>query len=258
MNKVLTNITGGYPRVIDYLGFMDESIREAFQGILSCYGLDDDESFIISGVEPEDMGAQWAWNDGYISINGEVLKVDAGTCPIGTPVTGNVYGWEIVETYDTSGNFQFFDLTTHDVYQIRKAKIGYFPEPAGGYTPAYAPTMFSLMESKLAALFPSNLYNAVTFNGNWTNGSVNIGALKGRNNTIYIKGNTNHPSTATDGLLFTLPAGFRPLYQLIRPVVIGGGTQDVAYVKIETDGKVSLMGSSTATDVYFDGLSFKL
>lgn len=254
MNRFITNISGGYPRVVDIHAFIQDSLGDAFKGILSAYGISPSESFIISGVSPEDIGTAWQWGSGYISINGEVCKVDAGTFTKPATQSGYVFMWYVHETYDPAGNFQFFDQSTHDTFQLRKGKIGYFPTPSGGYSPPVLPTLFELTKTKLASL--DSGYQAVVYNNNWSNGSVSLGVKKSYTGHIIIKGDINNLVNATNGLLFTLPVNYRPSSNFRQVVpTLGGAASTIGIIEVKTDGTVSLL-SEYCTHVYIGFLTY--
>lgn len=71
---------------------------------------------------------------------------------------------------------------------------------------------------------------------------------------VHLQGNT-HNSSLSSGSVFTLPAGYRPAKDIYFSVFGAGGT--IAFVSIESDGKVSPIGPSQTflglTNVVFRG-----
>lgn len=84
MNKVRFEKDGQEVSIED-LNYSQEATREAFYGLLSGFGINPNKSFILSGCEatltdwnnPTKVGDNIAITEGYISLNGEILKVDA-------------------------------------------------------------------------------------------------------------------------------------------------------------------------------------
>lgn len=125
MNKLKTDIDKGLKFVWTDLEFMDTAYRDAFNALLSVYGLSS-EVFIISGCdtynENSNLGINYiSYNAGYISYGGEILKVDAA---VDVPFTGIGPYWGLSETDDTN-----YPKTTEQTfqtkyqYQIRKGLL---------------------------------------------------------------------------------------------------------------------------------------
>ena len=103
MDKFINTSNGGIPYVNNDHRWSDESIRDFLNKLYSDFGVTiaDNDNFIISGVAVTHPST-WSVTEGYVWINGEVLKVDAGTYATLTPP--QEYRWVAVTTYDSTGN----------------------------------------------------------------------------------------------------------------------------------------------------------
>jgi hypothetical protein len=120
MDKLITTNNGGIPYVNDDFRWSDESIRDYINSQLndiSASGLSTNGNFVISGVEITDTGAEYIITDGYMWIDGEVLKVDAGTYAY----PAQEYRFEAVETFDPTGEKVTRAGATIDTYRKRRA-----------------------------------------------------------------------------------------------------------------------------------------
>lgn len=114
MNKLLFS-EGGQPIYLDDLNFMQNAFAETVKGIVSTYG-----NVILSGckVTFNESASRYEWTEGYIVINGEVYKVEAGSLA-GSEDT--VLYWK---TVSTEGQKEIFENSSeHNIYQYRKVTL---------------------------------------------------------------------------------------------------------------------------------------
>lgn len=117
MNRLKTkDLNGGMSLVLNdlrwFLGqddYATAGIYKVLEGYLNSFGTD----FIISGCVA--AGAPGAITEGWIFLDGEIIKVDAHT---GT----DTYYEKITDTYHADGDKTFQDGTTNDTYQQIRAK----------------------------------------------------------------------------------------------------------------------------------------
>ena len=148
MNKLITTDLGGFPFVLDDIRFEQDAVRNAFYGILTAWGITDDESFILSGCEVTTGGGNYNVAAGYVVLSGEVFKVDAHSVAI---VGGQTYFWQISETNDPAGLKVFEAGPSYNTYKVRKAVvIGSIGTPVS-YLPMLAPTIHEKITEKTAA-----------------------------------------------------------------------------------------------------------
>lgn len=148
MNKLKTTDLGGFPINLDDFRFEQASVRDAFIGLLSAFGIAANETFIISGVNPVyTSGVGITWSAGWVSILGEVCKVDAGSLAH-TTVPAKLK-WDILSTFDSAGIKTFKDGGSHSTYEVRKATIvAYTGTPSSStFTPYNANTLATLIKN---------------------------------------------------------------------------------------------------------------
>lgn len=256
MNKLKTVFSKGVPFEWDDIDWFQESVRDAFYGLLTAFGVSAGDSFIISGcsVVITDLGGgsyRYTWTDGWIAYKGEICKVVASSV---VPSVGDVAYWSIVETNDSSGAEKDSDDNTVQCYKIRQGAL------VGGVTPApgtYMPYNAETLANKITAIVegtyakktqPSWILPGLA-NG-WAHKSgAGYSSLMYRKNELgylELKGHVD-PSGVTGQTLFTLPAGYRPAHNV----------DDVAFystngiLQIDTSGNVKIPGYQTGYSYYF-------
>jgi len=120
MNKLKTTFTAGVPFDWDDIDWMQESTRKALYGLLSAYGIDPEDSLIISGCNVTIGPSVAITSAGYIMLNGEVLEVEAHsiTYDNSSPVV-----WRLLESDDVTGAEVDSTGATVQCYQKRVAVL---------------------------------------------------------------------------------------------------------------------------------------
>jgi len=240
MKKLNTALNGGWPLSLDDYRFWDDGIREAFQGFLSAFGASPDDSFVLSGAEVSGAGNNYT--DGFVCINGEICKVNAGLA--GIILSGESLFWIIDETdADASGDKQFEDGNVKHKYLTRIAYPKRLPTATTGWPLAPLRNIFAIDD-----------WHAVGAGGEpaFQNGWINFGNLLGNpvqelqfkkiGNKVTIRGVVK--SGTLGQAIFTLPAAYVPSSIQIIPSVIGDGA---AQIFITASGDVSLNGVGGAS-----------
>lgn len=119
MDKLKSDINGGFPFTLDDLRWAEQSVRNAFTHFWYAFATNPTDSFVLQGCTMPDTDPGTTVSAGYIWLYGEICRVESHTIPSGV---GQVY-WDFVVTYDATGNKTFADSSTHDTYEIRKAKV---------------------------------------------------------------------------------------------------------------------------------------
>lgn len=129
MNTLRTDILGGFPYVLDDFDWHRESELEAITEIVK--GLNGGNlNCIISGCEWSPVADTWDISEGYMLVNGEIVKHDAQT---GVPDTDQGFDyWQVVvtESFDPAGTKALEDGGSADAYRVRRAVVqgnGFFP-----------------------------------------------------------------------------------------------------------------------------------
>jgi hypothetical protein len=280
MNKLKTTDNGGHPFELDDIRFMDEAYRDGLKGVLSAFGaLAITDGFKISGCGVTVGGGNYTWTDGYIALNGEVLKVDAGSVPY--PAGGNILTWDVVSTFDAAGLEQFEDGVSRDTYEVRKGALIEVPT-----TPTYM--SFDALSLKdivfdwiisdnvigglntfvIQAISAQGIYALIAqeawsyidapgkpaFENSWVNALGVTRKAAYRKNTIGmvslsgIVANIGYPGSGS-AVIFTLPVGYRPTEA--RIFACSNSTNDLKAITVNSNGQVSIQ-SSLSGDQYVD------
>jgi len=123
MDKLATKNLGGFPFVLDdirqFLGRLtspaNHGIYQAFNNLLRGFG----DNFIVQGVVASGTTPNVAITEGWVLLDGELIKVDAQT-GINT-TTDNKFVKET--TFDPRGNKNFLNGSIADTYEKNRAVI---------------------------------------------------------------------------------------------------------------------------------------
>lgn len=124
MNKLISNINGGYPFVLDDLRFMDDANRDAFRGMLYFLEQFNGRDGIVLHKKTDTFTGGTTIPDTYVFYKGEIYKI-----PSQQLATSGGFTQGYVVTFPTSyqsggaGTKTFQDGNTHETYQIREATI---------------------------------------------------------------------------------------------------------------------------------------
>lgn len=116
MNKLLTQVNGGWPLKLDDIRWMDESIRESFKAVFAMFP--QDRVIVLSGLGIP-SGVNNTVPAGYVYYAGEIYVVDE--TDIG-PYTNIIWDFT-TELSATSGQKTLQSGTDFDAHEIRKGKL---------------------------------------------------------------------------------------------------------------------------------------
>ncbi|CAB4127968.1 hypothetical protein UFOVP105_8 [uncultured Caudovirales phage] len=133
MNKLISTDLNGFPFVLDDLRFIDNGIRESFDGVHSSL-LDKtlvNDGFLYSTNKPSTLLAYAeflsvsnpTFPETFCNINGEIYLIPETTLNFSGRSVGEVYTIETDFSFDSNGTKIFEDTNTHETYQIRRAKL---------------------------------------------------------------------------------------------------------------------------------------
>lgn len=112
MNKLLFN-EGGQPLYLDDIAFLQSAFSDCIKGMISTYG-----NVILSGCSVTYSNGKANWEEGYISLNGEIYKVNAGSI---TAAESDQLFW--VAKFSEEQKEIFENSSEHNVYQYGIARI---------------------------------------------------------------------------------------------------------------------------------------
>jgi len=123
MDKFINTSNGGIPLVNDDFRWSDESIRDFIDNHLSDFAvtIGGNGNFYLSGVNISYSFPDYTITAGYVYIDGEIVKVDAQTCSPLSLLAGEEFRFEVVETYDVTGNKTTRNGSSIFTYNKRRA-----------------------------------------------------------------------------------------------------------------------------------------
>lgn len=251
MNKLDLSNRGGDPLCLDDLEFLQNALAEGVKGLASFWNYIGDDPVIISGLKSSIVGSDTVYTSGYIIVNSEVYFVDGGTFAI-APIC-----IDIGQTIDTNGDEVFEDLSAHSTYLIRKGMLS----PASGANSVDLVdflTVKNVLANKGAVVdnstawtpFPSlgAGFSEITFDYEATTARYR----KNKLGDVEFRGMIQ--SVNVNGLLCTLPVGFRPVQPYVSSVHIrflSGGTAEPKQILIKTNGEVYVNTDSVSATQHF-------
>lgn len=118
MNKFLT-FQGQQPLYLGDVDFASQAIRDAFKLVLRGLTGSDSANAILRGVVPSTRSSSVSFSAGVVSIDGEILPVDA-SLPISGTLSDTFY-LRIKSTYGGSRTFK--DGETHSCWETRSVEV---------------------------------------------------------------------------------------------------------------------------------------
>lgn len=242
---------GGHNLLGDDLEFIELISQEPHKAIAQTLGI---PLLILSGVQVT-IGATISWTAGWIYINGEVCKVDAGSAAYPANTT-----WVISQSVDPAGTQTYQDLNVVDTYLLRRAVI---QGNAGGtnhhnnakyfrdYLLFDPPIIISALPHMQAgwSIITTDLYMWRTKFGQINfDGKVNVGSYNSSTTPVVLI----LPTTPTTAINYR-PAG---TYTVLAPAIIGGVRTFVHLEINSSTGAVTPLGLTNGTNVtiIFDGV----
>lgn len=131
MNKLISTDLNGFPFVLDDLRFVDDGIRDAFNGVVSNV-LDTslvNDGFIFDKFKTLSLSKHYITQNSslypfpatYGVVNGEIVYIPAQNLVSG--VTGDYLVLELDLSFDSNGTKVFEDTNIHETYQKRRGKF---------------------------------------------------------------------------------------------------------------------------------------
>lgn len=267
MNKLNTNFSKPVGFEWDDADWLQESVRDAFYGLLSAFGIDPEDSFILSGCTLTYLGSGiYQVANGWISLNGEILQVVSHTVDI----SGSLYPvYKVEETNDPSGAENDIDGGSVECYKIRRGVLEAVADPTGRML-ALAKSLYQVIYPKILALTEYDYemskyvlkekedWVKVTPGADYTlTGVASDAQLKYRKDNISninLIGDiicdfaTGPPSSN----ICTLPAGYRPVVErFIKVVQKSGSAYTVIHAIVKPTGVIELGASPTNGDIFY-------
>lgn len=264
MNLFKTDELGGHPFTLNHAAFMQNINSEVFRGILSGLARLNTKGYILSGCQIyTDGGTSTLWiTEGYAVIKfgliSELFYVpnhDLGVASLADPY------WKLVETNIAPSPVNYKTTGAKNVHKQRRLTLD---SSSALFYPKYSetPTLIAELSDMLTSSQWYQVGNGGTgepaYATNWAASAIPVKFKKQLGEGTII-GSLLNPgfTTGTNKLIFTLPAGFRPIQKIVyRGWDVYQGEHSL--VEINTNGEVeySIPGVSVSNDSVgfsFDG-----
>lgn len=262
MDQLLTSFNGKMPVTLDDFRFADQANRNAFYALMTAFGVSQAESFKISGCTVVRNGNTFSCAAGYISLAGEICKVDAHSINV-LPYQSAKFQLHI--SYDPAGLKAYEVGTMHDCYQIRKAQLvattAQYPSTDMYYD---ALTLIEVIRNKVVALGDTSWHRVGTtgepiflngFQQSTDQDASTVAFRKDAMGRVQLKGTVSH-AAGQQGAVFTLPVGYRPAENL-GFICRGSVADSVILVQVTPSGYVWINTMGTAK-VWLESISFQV
>jgi len=254
----------GAPIINDYVSIAQEAILEGLNKSFGSLG----ENLIITGCAVSISGSTVSITAGWAYWNGEVLRVPAHSWTDVAGFATNSIAYIVVETTNNPINYangNTYNLTRENVLKF-KAKTS---ETTFTYLLNFHTVGRSLGDKvELEAWKTVGTSGNGTFGSGWSENSLynneRVAFRKSISGKIELKGACTIGVYA-DGLVLTLPAGYRPAYKrgFAITYTTGDSSSEMlgnATITILPNGQVKVIDCpvSVTVTVYFDGVCFAL
>ena len=239
MDKLKLSDVGGFPLVLDDLQFLlgrlgspDEGIYPAFNNLLRGFG----DNFIVQGVVASGTTPNVAITEGWVLLDGELIKVDAQT---GINTTTN-NKFVKVTTFDSRGTKTFLNGSINETYEKNRAVV----QGTTGNLAFNGNTFFDL--SNQASSLPDTgvkiLNKKIIEIGNWNmNTTLSVSVAHGLSDASKIR--TIDVMILADGV--SIPEG--------PPIPLNTGTPTQGGLEPTTSSNIVLLRLASGL---FDDVSF--
>jgi len=245
MNILKSETNNGLEFNWDAFRWEQDAVREAFYGLMTALGIENDEGFIITGCAVSDGGSTWNIAEGYFCFNGEICHVSAHTITKSLG-GGQDHGWTILETYDADGLMPLETGGVLNTYAVREAIVT-IVSTGSPYTPMLAPTIMQTLWKKLNDVGDESWVAITPLNGATASNSPSVRIA--RDGKVEFKGELLCGGI-TDSVVGNVPLGSRPEHPIYSTALYGG---DASFFRIETDGDIYLSGTS-ATAIFLSAV----
>jgi hypothetical protein len=234
MNKLLVP-NGGMPLFGDDFAFLDAATRDAFKGVFFAFG----GNMVLGGCELTIVGDDVTVSPGYVLIDYEVCYFPGRTFSSTLAQGGN---FAADNYFDPAGEKVFADASSHNTYQVRRAKFNATNTVVGGPLDLNSLDLVRFPRAIQAALIGQvSSSNAISYANSWAAESGNAPVLQRLLNRCELYGGlvpgTLLPSSFT--LIAHLPAGYRPVRRFKAIcAAVGTGLYGSIMVEIFPDGSV--------------------
>lgn len=212
MNKFLP-LTGGHSLKLDEFNLMQNSYFDGFKALI--YKFSPTGNIVISGVIVDQTGPNVIYTSGWVSINGEILAVDADSFPKSLSPSDVLY-FKPIQTVIPPSPVTYEDTVSKNVHYERKAILKY-KEVSDSDGVLYSEISFPgpIIEGTIMPWYPPNGKTVSDYfdnTGLGINSAIGYAICNGLNNTLDLRGmylpmTTNVPFTGGSDPLRTILDG---------------------------------------------------
>ena len=148
MNKLKTDNLGGVSFDWDDWRWEQDGVKEAFFGLVSAWGIDPADSFIISGCESTLNGLNYDIAAGFVALNGEIYKVDNHSVLVALGA-GDTHFWQENISFDPAGLEATKNAGAVNTYEIRRAVVVNGTIPVPTFMPMLAESIHVKISNKI-------------------------------------------------------------------------------------------------------------
>jgi hypothetical protein len=210
MNKLITDIEGGFNLKMDDFRWIENGLIEALKGIVSPF-VDENNIYILSGCELSITTNDITLTEGFVYWDGEIYYV-----PVQQQANLNkkFKYLQVDETFDPSGWRQFKDGIFHNIHAIRQLVLVQDSVlPTGTIPFTNIRTAVSIMAGKLKEI--TEIYQVLSIQAAGGN-NYELRGFVDFSGTIFLSGRmVLTPPQQTGQPLFVLPINFRPNHDVI-------------------------------------------
>lgn len=257
MNSLKTDIFGGFPWVLDDFRWHHDGVAEALKTIVKGINLNNGNAKIF-GVDITGSGAMQDVSEGYLLVDGEIVKVDAHT--VANINLGGDYRHVVVsDGFDPSGLKSLEDGGTANAYRKKRAtiEIGTFPV---GSDIVFSETTFLPIYNRIANLASGAFSSGYSVTLAASNPSPNLDGFLGGSfikhkkvgRVCFMVLKLSLDLNADMSLCsFDTPAGITPTdtHDVCMTRLVGAGTY-IGQISVTSAGKIeiiSLLGLAVAS-----------
>jgi len=244
MKRLLTNPDGGFPLTLSDFRWITAGLFESTLGIVSTV-CNPENVVILSGCERSIVGTTVTVTAGWITIGGEVFRVNEHTFENATSLQEF---WSFDELFDPEGLKVYANSVSHDTYSEKVYKVVTGAPPVDATEYSLTKTYNQLVTSNLVR-DTWHLFKQKTFSSGSAFGAVTfeLYCKHDIDGFVHIQGDMgfeDEGSGAVNVLVGTLPVGYRPTTK--REVVLSTQINNVtgeignAFLEIATNGEIRI------------------
>ena len=220
------------------LDFQQQSFKELIDALVRCLVIDTTKATVLGYITAPVLGTTGA---GWVYYGGEVFYFESQNAAIG----GGQYLAAAISANPTDVAIQT-ELSDGSLVSIHDQRtITFTPTNGSSSDPFLNMANWVQLGQNCIYLTPPaiNVVSAGDFGSGWSPNNRLMYYLLG--NEITIQGDANWTGSGT--LIFTLPAGYRPAYQLTFPIIEIQSGWTIGVIQIATNGQVTLVSNSVSS-----------